>query len=83
MQVKFYSQYLRVLLGYNVNKEVEVRTTRQQDGDLDCGVYVCLWAECWAMDKQTYWVYAENCNMDCVRAHIAYTILTHEHGLLH
>ena len=82
-QAKFYSRYFRQVCDFHVEEEIEVRRCRQQEGSMDCGVYVYLGAECFARDKENFWAFAENCSIDSFRAHMACTILRHENGVLH
>ena len=58
------------------------RYSRQQTGGMDCGVYLCLWAECFARDTSEFWAYSNTCTSDEFRARMAAKILGHEHGLL-
>ncbi|XP_075485069.1 uncharacterized protein LOC142524835 isoform X3 [Primulina tabacum] len=53
---KFMSGYLWNVKNCDVGKgEVIALKCRQQGNDLNCGVYVCLWDECFARDNPTFW----------------------------
>ncbi|PIM97591.1 hypothetical protein CDL12_29938 [Handroanthus impetiginosus] len=81
---KFISDFLFRSCGYEIEKlEVYCQKSWQQMGSLDCGVYMCLWAEAFAQNTKEYWAYTENCVIDGHRAKMAAIILGHEGRLLY
>ncbi|XP_073110881.1 uncharacterized protein [Elaeis guineensis] len=48
---------------------------RDQDGNINCGVHVCLWVESFSKSHEKFWTATKTCSMDWYRTHMAYHIL--------
>ncbi|XP_073277690.1 uncharacterized protein [Primulina huaijiensis] len=73
--------YMRIMFNYRMDKKVNHVFCRQQGADLNCGIYTCLWAECYARDDDEAWNYEKVCTINSFRARIAATILSDDNGL--
>ena len=54
---------------------IEQECRKQRDDSLDCGVFICLWSECYARDSVEFWEQERIVNIDRLRALYAHTIL--------
>ncbi|XP_073271524.1 uncharacterized protein [Primulina huaijiensis] len=73
--------YMRIMFNYRMDKKVNHVFCRQQGADLNCGIYTCLWAECYARDDDEAWNYEKVCTINSFRARISATILSDDNGL--
>lgn len=53
----------------------QVPSCRQQEGNVDCGVFVCLWSYCHAKDDPETWDKAQFCCMKKLRSKLALVYL--------
>ncbi|XP_073130791.1 uncharacterized protein [Henckelia pumila] len=78
---RFLVGYMRIMCGYNMGEDVNRVMCRQQGADMDCGVYTCLWVECYSRDDDVAWTHEKDCTMNSVRARIAASILIDSNGV--
>ncbi|KAL7158639.1 hypothetical protein ABFS83_02G157600 [Erythranthe nasuta] len=74
----FYSKVIERRSGLEIQSEAKwVHGCRQQDGNLDCGLFVCMWAYCHAVDSEDIWFKAKTCDIKTLRPKLAAIFLKH------
>ncbi|KAL7141778.1 hypothetical protein ABFS83_08G076500 [Erythranthe nasuta] len=77
-QASFYSKVIERRSGLEIQSEAKwVHGCRQQDGNLDCGLFVCMWAYCHAVDSEDIWFKAKTCDIKTLRPKLAAIFLKH------